>query len=237
MDDALQRDGYVMQKGVFGPDQVRAMLAGIEGALAAAAGNDPAIRGAEGTVYAARNILRLWPDLTRTWRQPALFAALRAALGESFGLVRALYFDKPPGNSWALPWHKDLTIAVKDNRVSGGHFSKPTRKAGVPHVEASAEVLRSMLTARIHLDAVDDENGPVKVVPGSHHIGKELRLGEGPVVTLHAGAGDVLLIRPLVAHCSNRSHPETARHRRILHLEFARGGPLPDGYQWHDFVR
>jgi hypothetical protein len=28
----------------------------------------------------------------------------------------------------------------------------------------------------------------------------------------------VLLMRPLVSHCSNGSHPQTNRHRRILHL-------------------
>jgi ectoine hydroxylase-related dioxygenase (phytanoyl-CoA dioxygenase family) len=162
---------------------------------------------------------------------------LTAALGEGFGLVRALYFDKPPGNTWALPWHKDLTVAVKDNRLGGAHFARPTRKAGVPHAEAPVGVLERMLTARIHLDRVDDENGPLKVVPGSHRAGKELALDAGPVVTLHAGAGDVLLIRPLVAHCSNRSRDDTTRHRRILHLEFASGAELPGGYVWHDFVR
>lgn len=26
------------------------------------------------------------------------------------------------------------------------------------------------------------------------------------------------------------------RHRRILHLEFAAAGDLPDGYGWHDFI-
>ncbi len=48
---------------------------------------------------------------------------------------------------------------------------------------------------------------------------------------------DVLLIRPLVAHCSNRSIDGTDRHRRILHLEFAGLSTLPDGFAWHSFVR
>src|SRR5262249_11408360 len=137
------------------------------------------------------------------------------------GLVRVLYFDKPPGQSWALPWHKDLTIAVRDNALPSERFGKPTRKAGVPHVEAPESVLAGMVTARIHLDDVTDENGPLKVVPGSHRAGKGLALADAEVRTVYAGAGDVLLMRPLVAHCSNRSLPETRRHRRILHLEFA----------------
>lgn len=236
MDEALERDGYVILKSVFAPEDAGEIAASIESALAATASDDPAIRGGEGTVYAARNVLRLWPRTASVWRVPALPRRLTATLGEGFGLVRALYFDKPPGNTWALPWHKDLTVAVKDNRLGGAHFAKPTRKAGVPHVEAPVGVLQKMLTARIHLDRVDDENGPLKVVRGSHHAGKELALDAGPVVTLHAEAGDVLLIRPLVAHCSNRSRDDTTRHRRILHLEFAAGETLPDGYAWHDFV-
>ena len=51
------------------------------------------------------------------------------------------------------------------------------------------------------------------------------------------GRGDVLLMRPLLAHCSNRSYAGTLRHRRILHLEFAGSADLPDGYTWHTFLR
>jgi ectoine hydroxylase-related dioxygenase (phytanoyl-CoA dioxygenase family) len=93
-----------------------------------------------------------------------------------------------------------------------------------------------MLTARIHLDAATEENGPLRVVPGSHRAGKGLDLGGVPPRTVLAGRGDVLVIRPLVAHCSGKSRPETTRHRRVLHLEFAGSPRLPDGYAWHDFV-
>jgi hypothetical protein len=232
---ALDVDGYATLPGVFGAAELAAMAEALAAALSPAPG-DPAIRGGEGTVYAARNLLALWPDLAAFWRRPALLAALSAVLGPGLGLVRALYFDKPPGNSWALPWHKDLTVAVRDNTLPGGQFTKPTTKAGVPHAEAPEAVLQRMLTARVHLDDVTDENGPLKVVPGSHHQGKALVLDGALVHTLYAAAGDVLLIRPLVAHCSNRSLPTTTRHRRVLHLEFAAPGPLPDGYAWHDYV-
>jgi ectoine hydroxylase-related dioxygenase (phytanoyl-CoA dioxygenase family) len=93
-----------------------------------------------------------------------------------------------------------------------------------------------MLTARIHLDAATEENGPLRVIPGSHRDGKTLKLDKVPPVTLVADQGDVLLIRPLVTHCSNRSHADTQRQRRILHLEFAAHRRLPDGYEWHDFI-
>jgi hypothetical protein len=230
----LARAGFTTLPNVFPPTEVSAILAALEVALSS--GDGPAIRGEEGSVYAARNILAVWPPVATVWQRPPLPDILEAVLGPPFGLVRVLYFDKPPGQSWALPWHKDLVIAVQDNTLSSAQFLRPTRKAGVPHVEAPCAVLEGMLTARIHLDSVSEENGPLKVVPGSHRDGKTLSLANADVRTLYAGEGDVLLIRPLVAHCSNRSLPTTTRHRRILHLEFAASGELPDGFAWHDFV-
>lgn len=232
---AIDRDGFFTVAGAFSPVEVAAMADGLGAAIAAAA-NDPAVLGGSGGVYAARNVLQLWPAVAELWCREALLGPLEAILGPDLGLVRALFFDKPPGNSWALPWHKDLTIAVRDNTLPAVAAMHPTRKAGVPHLEAPESVLANMLTARIHLDAVDESNGPLKVAVGSHRDGKALRLDERPVRTLTAAAGDVLLIRPLVAHCSNHSRAGTERHRRIVHLEFAASAELPDGLAWHDWV-
>jgi ectoine hydroxylase-related dioxygenase (phytanoyl-CoA dioxygenase family) len=195
------------------------------------------IRGSS-EVSAARNLLEAWPGVVGLARRPRLQQALTQVLGRNCGLVRGLYFDKPPGASWALPWHKDMTIAVKRNDLRSGLFSKPTRKAGVPHVEAPESVLQSMLTARIHLDDVDDENGPLLIVPGSHCSGKQpvVPAGNAIIRPIHVSAGDALLMRPLLSHSSSYSREGTSRHRRTIHLEFA-PGPLPDNYEWHEFVR
>ena len=72
----LERDGYVTLSGVFSPAEVQAMLGAVEGALASTGADDPAIRGGEGTVYAARNLIELWPGLATAWRRPALVEAL-----------------------------------------------------------------------------------------------------------------------------------------------------------------
>ena len=150
--------------------------------------------------------------------------------------MRVLYFDKPPEHSWALPWHKDMTIAVQDNRLPSSVFCKPTLKIGVPHVEAPQSLLEKMLTLRWHLDDVTEENGPLQVVPGSHVGGKANLADARPAISILGRAGDVLLMRPLLSHGSNRSHDATKRHRRILHFEFAGVKTLPDGYAWHDFL-
>ncbi len=231
--DRVSADGFALVPGVFTGRQVDEILDGLAAALSGEGGT---IRSQDGRVYAARNVLALWPAAAGVWLQAPLPEVLAGLLGPAFGLVRTLYFDKPPEQTWALPWHKDLTIAVRDNRLPSARFGKPTRKAGVPHVEAPVEVLERMLTVRIHLDEVTEENGPLRVLPGSHRSGERLTLDEGQPQSVLAERGDVLLIRPLVAHCSNRSHPGTSRHRRILHLEFAASAELPDGYAWHTFI-
>lgn len=224
----LADDGFALLAGIFAARQVAAIRDGLQAALSRDA--DGATLRAGGEIYGARNVLQVWPPAGNVWRTPPLPDGLRDVLGPRFGLVRVLYFDKPPEQSWALPWHRDLTIAVRDNRLPSERFAKPTRKAGVPHVEAPVELLEQMLTLRLHLDDVTDENGPLQVIPGSHRGSDE----RSPCSVL-ARAGDVLLMRPLLSHASIRSVPGTTRHRRILHLEFAGLPELPDGYAWYDF--
>ena len=94
-----------------------------------------------------------------------------------------------------------------------------------------------MIRSRCVLDEVTDENGPLQVIPGSHVSSESIGKGMHTAVSVHAAVGDVLAMRPLISHSSGPSSPGTKRHRRILHLEFATLEPLPDGYQWHNFVR
>jgi len=201
---------------------------------------DPAaadsILASDGPPHGARNLLRIWPAAVNLARNEALLECLKhpRVLGPKGGIVRGLYLDKPAGTGWALPWHRDTTIAVRAHGIVG-RFMKPTIKAGVPHVEAPTELLATMVTARIHLDAMTDENGPLRVVPGSHLLGTEIREEKG--ITLHCLAGDVLLIRPLLLHSSAHCIAGHEGHRRIVHLEFAPTADLLDGYEWHTYIR
>jgi len=231
----IERDGFAVLPGVFDEPAVEAIAAQLSPALSATRDEAESIRSRAGTVYAARNVVTLWPEVRDVWRRPAIVELLSAALGREFGLVRVLYFDKPPERSWSLPWHKDLTIAVRDNSLPSERLRRPTTKAGVPHVEASLDVLSTMLTVRVHLDQVTEENGPLKVIPGSHHQGKQSAATAAAFQSILVAPGDVLAIRPLVAHSSDLSHPGTTRRRRILHFEFSGLPRLPDGFEWHDF--
>lgn len=149
--------------------------------------------------------------------------------------VRAIYFDKSPTSNWLVAWHQDLTIAVREKREVPG-FGPWSVKEGISHVQPPLELLEHMLTLRLHLDDADAGNGALRVLPGSHTLGKldsdriqSLR-AEVPEHLCTATAGDVLLMRPLLLHASGKS--TDARHRRVLHVEFA-GFTLPGGLEWH----
>ncbi|MEQ1826119.1 MAG: hypothetical protein ABL921_09235, partial [Pirellula sp.] len=62
-----------------------------------------------------------------------------------------------------------------------------------------------MLTVRIHLDAMDADNGPVLVQRGSHRFGKST-VGDGSEVSqvteIRCLAGTTMLMRPLLSHSS-----------------------------------
>src|SRR5579864_4516458 len=126
--ERIQQDGFAVLPGVFAADQVENILRELSQRWQTEPGG--IIRGRGGSISGARNLLQLWPRVAQIWKQAPLPEILARTLGPDFGLVRVLYFDKPPDQAWALPWHKDMTIAVKNNTLPSRHFAKPTRKAG-----------------------------------------------------------------------------------------------------------
>lgn len=232
----ILESGFAIIPGVFATVEVDDLVMGLESALHRASEAEGPIRDKAGNVYAGRNLLRLFEPVKSLWRREPLLELLHDVLGPDCGLVRVLFFDKPPERTWALPWHKDLTIAVQPHSGESGVFSKPTLKAGVPHVEASREVLEDMLSLRIHLDDMTAENGPLQVVPGSHQLGKAPVANYETAQSILGSRGDVLAMRPMLAHRSISSHVGTTQHRRVLHLEFTGRPHLPDGFEWHDFI-
>lgn len=232
----LEKDGYCMLPGAIRNEIVARLLRRFDDAFAEDSQSVRA-RSSRGHVYAARNLIGSIPEVCTVWQAEPMITLLKEVLGRDFGLVRALFFDKPPERTWTLPWHKDTSISVRDNSIPSRAFSRPTTKADVPHVIACDRILHQMLTIRIHLDEVTDENGPLRVIPGSHTGNDSDGEGVDKAVTIHASAGDILVMRPLLSHASGNSVEGTTRHRRILHLEFAATERLPDGYEWHDFVK
>jgi ectoine hydroxylase-related dioxygenase (phytanoyl-CoA dioxygenase family) len=117
-------------------------------------------------------------------------------------------------------------------------FGPWTVKEGIVHVQPTANVLSRILAIRLHLDASEADNGPLRVIPGSHKHG---RLSSEQVSTHRKGGsvvctvprGGALLMCPLLLHASSAC--VTPKARRVIHLEFAAEG-LPGGLEWHDKV-
>lgn len=233
----IESDGYAMIPSALDEEAVRQTATELSQQLHVDSAEPESIRTRSGAIYAARNVMELMPSVIDLWQTPLLLELIQNILGPDAGLVRVLYFDKPPERTWTLPWHKDLTIAIRPPGEEVQRQFKVNRKGGVPHVEAPLEVLQSMLALRLHLDEVTLENGPLKVVAGSHRTGKRLTLDDGPQLPIFAGRGDILAIRPLVSHSSARSAAGTTRHRRVLHFELSGTSQLPDGLEWRHFVR
>jgi ectoine hydroxylase-related dioxygenase (phytanoyl-CoA dioxygenase family) len=233
--DRFEREGYAILDGVAAPDRVADL---IEATRDYASGTHDGRLDRRGEVYGGRDLLWRKPEIARLARSPELTAIAEAVLGPGAFAVRGLFFDKTPTVNWNLPWHQDLTIAVRERREVPG-FGPWTLKGGIPHAHAPAELLSRMVTIRLHLDDCGPASGPMRVLPGSHAAGK---LDPGAIATWTARsdslavdclvpAGGVVVMRPLILHAS--ASGTGPGHRRVVHLEYA-AEALPGGLEWYD---
>lgn len=148
--------------------------------------------------------------------------------------VRAIAFNKSPEANWALGWHQDRTIAAKRRAAIAG-YTVWSKKDGIEHVEPPFALLARMITMRIHLDPVDEHNGPLLVALGTHAQGRIAEadiddcVARSEVQTCTALAGDAWLYATPVLHASARS--SSSAQRRVLHLDFSRDS-LPEPLEW-----
>jgi ectoine hydroxylase-related dioxygenase (phytanoyl-CoA dioxygenase family) len=178
------------------------------------------------------------PSVRRLARADAVREAAESVLGAQCFAVRGILFDKSAGANWKVIWHQDLTIAVRERR-DVPEFGPWTEKEGVLHVQPTVDVLERMLAVRVHLDECGPENGPVRVISGSHRHGRlsasaiDEWKSRGPIVDCTVDRGGILAFRPLVLHASSAAAQPA--HRRVVHLEFA-AGSLPGGLEWYHRV-
>lgn len=184
---------------------------------------------------AGRRGLLAHPDVASLASAPRILRHIQPILGHRPLPVRAIYFDKSPDRNWLVTWHQDVSVAVC-GRIELPGYGPWSEKDGIPHVQPPVQVLEQMVTLRIHLDPADGRNGALRVIPGSHVLGRlcadrihHLRTTV-PEHLCVASVGDALLMRPLLLHSSSRSTER--RRRRILHIEYA-GCSLPPPLAWH----
>jgi len=185
---------------------------------------------------------------TRCLLPQAWCSALAHALKQHTGLsplladapvaVQCTGFEKSADKNWLVPVHQDLSIPVAA-RVQALGLQGWSQKEGELFVQAPVAVLERLVAVRLHLDDCTADDGPLRVVPGSHGLGRVApdsatawRDQQGEVVCT-ARRGDALVMRPLLLHASSKTRG-TSR-RRVLHFLF---GPreLPLGLAWRHAV-
>ena len=217
------------------PDRVAAL---IEATQEYASGTHDGRLDRRGEVYGGRDLLggsrkpAGWPARPSSRRSPS------AVLGPGAFAVRGLFFDKTPTVNWNLPWHQDLSVAVRERRDVPG-FGPWTLKGGIPHAHAPAELLARMVTIRLHLDDCGPASGPMRRAARlprrrqarprrDRHLDRPRR---------HPGRR---LPRPRrrrrhrCTHCCLHASASSTGpgRRRVIHLEYA-AEPLPGGLEWY----
>ena len=224
---AIKEDGFVIIEGALTTVTVDRLLACLQHI------DDTGSLRKRGGIFAVRNLLDVSPEVRELAHSQAVRALVEPVLGERFFPVRGILFDKIPGANWKVPWHQDVIIAVQ-KRVEVEGFGPWSMKADVLHVQPPAEVLEHMVSVRLHLDTCGEENGALRVLPGSHRHGRipeeEIpAMHETPEIVCAVGVGGALLMRPLLLHASSPSR--VPGHRRVVHLDFA-SVQLPNGMRW-----
>jgi ectoine hydroxylase-related dioxygenase (phytanoyl-CoA dioxygenase family) len=197
----------------------------------------PAIEAAMAGLPKDRAGLRLHrlPELTVLLAAEGCIGRIAATvLGPATRPVRALLFNKSATTNWALAWHQDRTIVVREPREVPG-FGPWTVKQGLHHVAPPIELLVAMVTMRVHLDPVSTDNAPLLIAYGSHRLGRIAEdqvnevVGRSRVNACTADRGDVWLYATPILHASDAA-ARPAR-RRVLQIDFA-ASDLPGGLQW-----
>jgi ectoine hydroxylase-related dioxygenase (phytanoyl-CoA dioxygenase family) len=222
--DRIHRDGFSIEEKVLSPGEVHAIQEAIEQA---------GLVNPQRTAGGVRNLLDI-PEVAELAQSPAIRNLVDPILGQPAFAVRGTLFDKTPEANWKVPWHQDLSIAVQEKLDLDG-FGPWSVKAGVVHAQPPVAILEGMLAVRIHIDDCHEENGPLRVIPGSHRLDRltadqiQTITSQTAVASCPVDAGGVLLMRPLLLHASSASR--SPAHRRVIHIDFACAA-LPGGLKW-----
>jgi len=174
-------------------------------------------------------------DLAQQLRENPVVSSL---LRNADCAVQCTYFAKSQSRNWLVALHQDLSIPVR-RRVADCPCAGWSEKEGTWFCQPPTELLSNMVAIRVHLDDSTEQNGPLRVVPGTHRLGRiapqealehRRRFGEASCTVARRG---IVAMRPLLLHASSKSIGSVPR--RVLHFAF---GPalLPWGLQWKHAV-
>ena len=177
-----------------------------------------------------RHAMRI-PVVSHVARSTQMMEIAQGVLGREAFPFRATLFDKSPTANWLVVWHQDTALPLRERCDKPG-WGPWSVKHGLTYAHAPASALGQVLALRLHLDDSTCENGPLRVLPGTHTLGvlTDERLHELSkqvlAVECLVPAGGLLAMRPLIAHASSKS--TSPAPRRVLHIEYAATQQIDD---------
>jgi hypothetical protein len=157
-------------------------------------------------------------------RRREMMEIVNAVLGPYAFPFRATLFDKSPSSNWLVVWHQDTALPLKA-RLDLPGWGPWSVKEGIAYAHAPVSALTQVVALRLSLDDSTAENGPLRILPGTHTLGvlsddaiHEIAQRIDPVDCI-VGKGGIVAMRPLAIHASSKSRTE--RPRRVLHIEYA----------------
>jgi hypothetical protein len=150
--NAFERDGFTLVSAVLSPAECRVIAGQIENMHCTPVGTRRLLS-QEGCRALAIKIRQ----------HPALSPLIPAGLVA----VQCIFFEKSAFRNWLVAVHQDLSIPVAE-RIEHPALQGWSVKEGQLYVQAPVEILQQLIAVRIHLDACGAEDGPLRLVPGSH---------------------------------------------------------------------
>jgi ectoine hydroxylase-related dioxygenase (phytanoyl-CoA dioxygenase family) len=172
------------------------------------------------------------PEVAALANEPALLVIARGAVGAGAVPFRATLFDKSAAANWRVGWHQDTALPLRSRHALPG-WGSWSEKEGVVYAHAPASALEVIVAIRVHLDASTSENGPLRVLPGTHALGVLAEEDVGrlaaatPAVECVVQSGGLVVMRPLILHASSKAR--SGQRRRVIHIEYAASLVLEDG--------
>jgi len=210
-DKTIEQNGFAILPGRFAPEHLDRLLQRLREL-------EP-----QRSRAGVRHALRYSPFAELATGQQMVDLA-REVLGPEAFPFRATLFDKSPTANWLVVWHQDTALPLR-TRLELPGWGPWSVKEGIHYAHAPAVTLAQVLALRVHLDDSSSNNGPLRVLPGTHRLGllsddsvHEVAARTSPVECV-APRGAVVAMRPLIIHSSSKSRKETPR--RVLHIEYA----------------
>lgn len=217
--DGRMEDGFAIYHLVLKPEECSSLLSALADVPRSRAGS--------------RHLLR-HPAVASLARDVRLAGLARGFLGVTPFPFRATLFEKSPASNWLVAWHQDTALPFK-SRFEAGGWGPWSVKKGVLYAHAPASALSRIVALRVHLDASEGSNGPLRIVPSSHRLGVltyemiAAAVQKSHVVECILPAGGVLAMRPLLLHSSGKVTSQSPR--RVIHIEYADSPGLGEGLE------